>query len=243
MRSICAPTEVHSHHRPFLRSRFRDHPSRCFSALEEQRDTNRRLHTHETSPLNAANALTLIRMVAAPVVGGLILNEEHTLALATIAVAGVTDAVDGWLARRYGLQTTLGSYMDPLADKLLVACATGALAVHGVLPLWLVAVVVIRDTGLVLGVAVRPKTRHAVALWRKGKLKLPPLVMQPLPSSKINTVLQILLTVAGTAYAGEYSLVSQDMIQYLCTATAVTTTYTATRYGYMQIARSWSTKS
>lgn len=172
---------------------------------------------------NAANALTVLRLGAAPLAAHLILADAHGLALATVAAAGATDAADGWLARRYALHTTLGSYLDPAADKLLVACCFGALAYAGTLPLWLAAVVVGRDVVLIA----------AAGVLTRGKPGLPPLAVQPLPISKVNTGLQIALTVAGIAYGGGgYGIVSEGVVDALCVATAGTTVASLATYGY-----------
>lgn len=80
------------------------------------------------------NILTGTRLIAAPVVGYLILNGDLQYALGLFAYAGVTDLVDGWIARRYKLQTVVGSVIDPMADKLLMTIVTVTLAVKGLLP-------------------------------------------------------------------------------------------------------------
>lgn len=83
---------------------------------------------------NVPNFLTATRLVAAPVVGYLVLHEQHKWALALFAYAGVTDLIDGWMARRFKLQTVVGSVVDPMADKVLMTILTVTLAVKGLLP-------------------------------------------------------------------------------------------------------------
>jgi cardiolipin synthase (CMP-forming) len=181
---------------------------------------------------NVANALTIGRLAAAPVVAHFIITDQHTLAIATAGLAGLTDVADGFIARRYGLQTTLGSYLDPFADKLLVACASGALAVSGVLPMWLVGAIVGRDT-LFVSIAVVLWARTAPAPWYRGiwdVVSLPPLVIDPLPISKVNTALQLVLTAAGIAHAGHYAIVSESMLNVLIIATASTTVGSTAAY-------------
>lgn len=73
-------------------------------------------------------------MIAAPVVGYLVLHDQHVLAASLFVYAGVTDLVDGWLARKWKLQTVVGSVVDPMADKLLMTILTVCLAVKGALP-------------------------------------------------------------------------------------------------------------
>jgi cardiolipin synthase len=89
--------------------------------------------THENI-YNLPNFLTLTRLVAAPVVGYLVLHDQHVLAASLFIYAGVTDLVDGWIARKWKLQTVVGSVVDPMADKLLMTILTVCLAVKGALP-------------------------------------------------------------------------------------------------------------
>lgn len=83
---------------------------------------------------NIPNLLTLTRLISAPAIGYLIMHSELRLALGLFIYAGVTDLLDGWLARRYKLQTVVGSVIDPMADKLLMTIMTVSLAVKGLLP-------------------------------------------------------------------------------------------------------------
>lgn len=80
------------------------------------------------------NLLTFSRLVAAPFIGYAILHDAHTLALGLFAYAGVSDLLDGWIARRWKLQTVVGSVVDPMADKLLMTVLTVCLAMQGSLP-------------------------------------------------------------------------------------------------------------
>lgn len=80
------------------------------------------------------NILTFSRLVAAPIVGYLVLHDYHAWALGLFAYAGITDLVDGWIARKYNLQTVVGTVIDPMADKTLMTILTVCLAVKGLLP-------------------------------------------------------------------------------------------------------------
>lgn len=80
------------------------------------------------------NFLTLTRLVAAPVVGYLILHDSHVWAVGLFAYAGITDLLDGWIARRWNRKTVVGSIIDPLADKALMTVLTVCLAAKGTLP-------------------------------------------------------------------------------------------------------------
>jgi cardiolipin synthase len=111
------------------------------------------------SVLTAANQLTLLRLALVPVFALCMLYGQPGWALLTFVLAGVTDAFDGLIARRTGQLTTLGAWLDPLADKLLVATMFVMLTVPGLgmpvrLPLWLTVLVLSRDIVIVMTVAV-----------------------------------------------------------------------------------------
>lgn len=80
------------------------------------------------------NILTFTRLVAAPFVGYFVLNDSHALAFGLFAYAGVTDALDGWIARKWNSKTVVGTVIDPMADKALMTILTVCLAVKGLLP-------------------------------------------------------------------------------------------------------------
>ena len=111
------------------------------------------------SVLTPANQLTLLRLLLVPVFALCMLYGLPGWALVTFAVAGVTDAFDGVIARRTGHPTTLGAWLDPMADKLLVTTMFVMLTLPGLglvnrLPLWLTVVVISRDVAIILTVAV-----------------------------------------------------------------------------------------
>jgi cardiolipin synthase len=105
-----------------------------------------------------ANQLTLLRMALAPLLVVLVLSREHGWALATFVLAGLSDALDGLIARRGHQQTTLGAMLDPLADKLLMGGAyvvlTWASTVACPIPIWLTVTLLSRDAIIVVTVAV-----------------------------------------------------------------------------------------
>lgn len=80
------------------------------------------------------NILTFTRLVAAPFVGYCILHDSHIWAVGLFAYAGITDLLDGWIARRWKQQTVVGTVIDPMADKALMTILTVCLAVKGMLP-------------------------------------------------------------------------------------------------------------
>jgi len=99
---------------------------------------------------NIPNILTLLRILAVPVFLSLLVEGENDLALGLFIAAGITDAVDGMVARMWNMRTELGAHMDPLADKLLVVSSFIALGIMGLVPRPLMIVVITRDV-VILG--------------------------------------------------------------------------------------------
>ena len=97
------------------------------------------------------NAISLMRLfMIAPIIL-LFVNYEFGWALALFAIAGLSDGIDGWVAKKYDWNTRLGKFLDPAADKLLVAWSFGTLAYLGLIPVWLAAIVIGRDVVIVAG--------------------------------------------------------------------------------------------
>ncbi|CAK0787816.1 hypothetical protein CVIRNUC_011038 [Coccomyxa viridis] len=103
---------------------------------------------------NIANALSMGRLLSGPLVAHLIMQHHWPAALTTLAIAGASDWADGYAAKHWGTSSVLGSYLDPLADKVLVGCTVGALAAEGSLPVALAAIIIGRDILLVTGACV-----------------------------------------------------------------------------------------
>jgi cardiolipin synthase len=129
--------------------------------------------------LNLPNVITFGRLCAVPLAVWLVIQRETGLAFGLFALAGVSDAVDGWLARRRG-GSALGAMLDPLADKALLVCMFVTLAAIGVLPSWIAILVVFRDLVIVGGITV---------MWQLAM----PVRIKPMLFSKLNTALQLLL--------------------------------------------------
>lgn len=128
------------------------------------------------------NAITVLRLLLVPPVVALILAGDQAAALVLFLVAGVSDGVDGFLARHFHWRSRMGALLDPLADKLLLLGTFVALTLEGLLPVWLLAAAVLRDA-LIMGGAA--SYRMLV-----GRVEAEPLII-----SKLNTLLQILLAV------------------------------------------------
>ncbi|KAL1620759.1 hypothetical protein SLS56_009529 [Neofusicoccum ribis] len=166
--------------------------------LEKTKELRKQLKsltaTHEKI-WNVPNVLTFSRLVAAPVVGSLILHDQHAWALGLFAYAGITDLVDGWIARRWQLQTVVGSVVDPMADKLLMAITVGCLAAKGALPGPLAILIFGRDASLAIAAiyyryASLPSPKTFGRYW---DFSLPSAEVHPTTVSKFNTFLQLAL--------------------------------------------------
>ncbi|HPC86059.1 MAG TPA: CDP-alcohol phosphatidyltransferase family protein [Smithellaceae bacterium] len=104
--------------------------------------------------MNIPNFLSLLRIILVPVFVIFLMQAEYDRALITFIIAGLTDALDGTLARLLQCQTVLGSYLDPIADKLLLVTSFVMLAIIGLIPAWLAVVVISRDFIILLGIAI-----------------------------------------------------------------------------------------
>ena len=126
------------------------------------------------------NLITLGRLLATPLAVSMIASQRHVEAFATFLIAGVSDGVDGFIAKRFDMQTELGAYLDPLAHKALLVSIYVTLAIVGALPPPLAILVVSRDLMILMAVVVS---------WLLDK----PVAIRPVWASKINTVAQIAL--------------------------------------------------
>ena len=124
------------------------------------------------------NIITLGRILLVPFIVWAIASNQMEIAFAIFIVAGVSDAVDGFLAKRFNMASELGALLDPLADKALLVSIYMALGIWGAVPRWIVILVVSRDIMIVGAVMLA---------WLLGK----PIAAKPLMVSKINTAAQI----------------------------------------------------
>ncbi len=128
--------------------------------------------------MSIPNIITLGRILLVPVIVWAIASGQMKIAFVLFVVAGVSYAVDGFLAKRFNMASELGALLDPLADKALLVSIYVALGIWGEIPLWIVILVVSRDIMIVAAVIVS---------WLFGK----PIPMKPLMVSKLNTVAQV----------------------------------------------------
>ena len=128
--------------------------------------------------MSIPNIITLGRILLVPFIVWAIASNQMEIAFAIFIVAGVSDAVDGFLAKNFNMTSELGALLDPVADKALLVSIYVALGIWGAVPRWIVILVVSRDIMIVGAVIVS---------WLYGK----PIPMKPLMVSKLNTVAQV----------------------------------------------------
>lgn len=128
------------------------------------------------------NVITLARMAFAPLLILLLKDHHYRASLEVFLMAGLSDGLDGYIAKRFGFVSQLGALLDPLADKVLLVSAYVMLALQTLVPFWLVLVVTFRDVLIVGGYLVY------TSLYG-------PVQMRPSTLSKLNTVVQILLVI------------------------------------------------
>ncbi|HEX2656015.1 MAG TPA: CDP-alcohol phosphatidyltransferase family protein, partial [Xanthobacteraceae bacterium] len=128
--------------------------------------------------MSIPNLITLARILSVPLVVWAIASGEMLIAFLLFVAAGISDAVDGFLAKRFNMASELGAYLDPLADKTLLVSIYVSLGITGAIPLWLVILVASRDFMIVGAVMLS---------WLVGR----PIAVRPLMISKLNTAAQI----------------------------------------------------
>jgi cardiolipin synthase len=156
------------------------------------------------------NIISVFRIVLVVPVVWALFNLEYAIALVLFAVAGFTDALDGFLAKQFHWQSRLGSILDPLADKLLLVSCFLTLAWIELIPFWLVAVVIIRDLLIVIGGVVF----HYMFVQFD---------MAPSRISKANTFFQIIFILAVVFYHGDFAFTPWvvEVLGYIVLVTTV----------------------
>ena len=145
--------------------------------------------TTGATALSLPNLITIARILLVPVIVWAIGSGAMLFAFLLFLAAGISDAVDGFLAKRFGMASEFGAYLDPLADKALIVSIYIALGISGALPRWLVILVVSRDIMIVAAVMLS---------WLVGQ----PVAVKPLGVSKLNTAAQIMLATLVLASLG-----------------------------------------
>lgn len=167
-------------------------------------------------PQHIPNLISILRILLVIPIMILLARREYTLVLGLFALAGFSDGLDGYLARRFDWRSRLGALLDPLGDKFLLVGVYLVLGWDGLLPWWLVGLVILRDVVIVSGAVAY---RHVC-----GEL-----TMEPTLISKANTLLQIVLGLAAIAVAMGLAL-PQFVVTLLLAGVAVSTLWSGIDY-------------
>jgi len=166
--------------------------------------------------VNIPNLISLGRLLSVPVLVWAIVDGRLMFAFVLFVVAGISDALDGFIAKRFGAESELGRFLDPLADKALLVGIYLALWSQQYLPNWLVLLVVWRDLLIVGGALLYQLLTHN-------------LKMEPLLISKFNTLMQILLA-AFILGMGAFGMDNAMVLTALIWAVALTTVLSGATY-------------
>jgi len=172
--------------------------------------------------INIPNTLSIFRILLVPVFLFFIVKDRFSHALVVFVAAGLTDAVDGFIARAFNQKTELGANLDPLADKLLLVSVYVALTAKGIIPLWLCVPVILRDAVIVSGVLI----------FRGAGRKV---VIRPTIYGKLTTFLQISTVIYAMAFAGR----TGGFFTTLILVTAAITVFTGFDYALREIRTQW----
>jgi cardiolipin synthase len=159
--------------------------------------------------LSIPNLITLARILLVPVVVWAIATGRMHTAFLLFLAAAISDAVDGFLAKRFGMKTELGAYLDPLADKVLIVSIYVTLGITGVIPLWIVILVVSRDFMIVGAI---------ILSWLMDR----PVAIRPHMVSKLNTAAQIVFACLVLASHG-YNFDPEPVLTLVMALVAVLT--------------------
>jgi cardiolipin synthase len=165
--------------------------------------------------LNLPNLITTARILAIPLMVWAIAADQLMFAFVLFLLAGVTDAIDGFLAKHFGMASELGAYLDPLADKALIVSIYVTLGITEAVPRWIVILVVSRDIMIVAAIMLS---------WVVGK----PIAIRPVMVSKLNTVAQILfagLVLGVMAYDLEIPMVVGGLMALVALLTVLSAGY------------------
>jgi len=170
--------------------------------------------------LNLANCLTLFRILTIPIFLEFLAYHFYWEALLVFAIGGLTDFLDGFVARRMNQQTALGAYLDPVADKLLVMTSFVMLGLIGGIPVWLTVIVVVRDILIVLG--------YGIIYF----LVEEPLQVKPSLIGKWSTTLQLLTLAIALLMLHDPRLLSERVLDLFVGASALATVVSGCHYLY-----------
>lgn len=179
------------------------------------------------------NALCISRIIMSPYLGYVIVQGDFSLAVGLMVVAGLTDLADGWIARKWeGQKSNFGSFLDPLADKCLMATLVVSLGYCNLMPLWLASTILLRDVFLIAAAFViryksLPDSHRTISRYFDATHATAQLA--PTFISKVNTAVQ-LFTVAASLGAPVWSYIDHPALHGLWYLTGATTVLAAISY-------------
>ena len=179
------------------------------------------------------NIICVLRIALVWPIAAALADRDYLRALALVIVAGLSDLIDGYLAKRFNWTSELGKFLDPLADKLLLVTVFVGAAWLGLAPWWLTSAVVARDVLIGLGALV-------FRLW------FGPLRGHPTLSSKINTAMQLLYPMAMLVNAaipphGALAALAHEVLDALAILVFITTVFSGLNYMVIFTRRAWAT--
>ncbi|MCE5211708.1 MAG: CDP-alcohol phosphatidyltransferase family protein [Deltaproteobacteria bacterium] len=158
--------------------------------------------------MNIPNFLSLLRIILVPAIVIFLIQDEYARALIAFSIAGLTDALDGTLARLLNKQTELGAFLDPLADKTLLSTSFISLSIFGLIPSWLTVIVISRDLIILIGII----TLSMMSVTYEIK---------PVFVSKITTALQIATVFLALFFKiFSFPMINYDLIKIISWMTA-----------------------
>jgi cardiolipin synthase len=166
--------------------------------------------------LNIPNLITLARLLAVPFTVWLILHGHLMAAFWLFVAAGVSDALDGYIAKHFDLRTVIGGYLDPIADKALLVSVLVTLGHSDYIDSWIVILIVFRDAVVVCGALLY-------------QVLFQDLHVKPLMSGKISTALQFVFVATVLGLAG-YGIAADTMLTIFAYLVAATTVYSGASY-------------
>jgi cardiolipin synthase (CMP-forming) len=173
------------------------------------------------------NFITIIRIILTPVFVIYIINGKLISGLLILSIAGLSDGIDGLVARVFNQKSKLGAYLDPLADKIILITAFVTLSILDLLPSWLTVMVISRDIMILMGILI---------LFLHGmKISIKPAI-----SSKITTCLQFITLIL--VLSKDYLVSFEKYYPYLFYLTALFTIISFIQYTYQWLKLQWDTK-
>lgn len=207
-----------------------NHPGRraCLLSTNQPRhQSNWQERVRES--VNVPNTLTVIRLVSTPGLAYLIWTDQYVFAIGACFASGILDWFDGYLARKWNQYTVLGSYLDPLADKVFIGALLGTLTLKGLFPVPLAALVIGRDAALLGGsflyrYLTKPSDVRFFATTGEGVMEV-----KPTTASKVNTVLQ--MSIMGFALTkAAFGVPDQPSFDAMCWVVGGTTVLSGLSY-------------